>query len=221
MPRPAAAPPTRTTVADLLAALGDIPPDRVRLVPTPGTATERDVLAVHDREGRLCELVDGILVEKAMGFHESRIAFVLGGFLFVFLREHDLGIVAGPDGLLKLATGLIRIPDLSFVSWDRLPGRKSPRVPIPRLTLDLAVEVLSKGNTRAEMARKLREYFDADTRLVWFIDPRKRTVRVFTSPDDSVVLKDGDTLDGGDVLPGFALPVSTLFDEAGRQAPGA
>ena len=216
MTRTAAVPTPRTTVAELLESLGDIPPDRVRLAPLPGTATERDVIEVHDREGRLCELVDGTLVEKAMGYQEGELAFVLISYLGAFLRQHNLGIAAGPDGVLKLATGQVRIPDISFVSWDRLPGRKRPKTPIPRLPIDLAVEVLSPGNTKAEMARKLREYFEADTRLVWFIDPRSRTIRVFTDPDQPIVLKDGDTLDGGNVLPGFALPVCELFDVATR-----
>ena len=211
--------PARTTVADLLAAVGNVPPERVRLVPAPGTATARDVLEIHDREGRLCELVDGTLVEKAMGYQEGQLGFVLMGYLWEFLKRQDLGIAAGPDGMLKLTTGLVRIPDISYVSWDRLPGRKRPTAPIPRLPLDLAVEILSKGNTKAEMARKLREYFEAGTRLVWLIDPKRRTIRVYTTLDRPQVLGEGDTLDGGDVLPGFALAVTTLFDEATRDAP--
>lgn len=216
MPRTTTKSPIRTTVADLLSALGDVPPNRVRLVPTPGTATERDVIAVHDREGRLCELIDGILVEKAMGFQESLLAGILLMHLNNFLLRHNLGIAAGPDGTLQLTTGLIRIPDVSFVSWDRLPDRRLPQSPVPRLPIDLAVEILSAGNTKAEMDRKLREYFDADARLVWIIDPRRRTIRVHTMPGRPTVLRDGDSLDGGMVLPGFILAVSTLFDQAAR-----
>ena len=66
-----------------------------------------------------------------------------------------------------------------FHSWNRLPGRESPKEPIPDLAPDLAVEVLSEGNTKAEMTRKVREYFDAGVILVWLIDPRKRTAQVF------------------------------------------
>lgn len=65
---------TAVTVADLLHQLGDIPPERVRLQPIPGTATEADVVAVHDREDRLCALVDGVLVEKTIGYYESYIS---------------------------------------------------------------------------------------------------------------------------------------------------
>jgi Uma2 family endonuclease len=200
------------TIADLLAELGDIPPHRVLLRPYPGTATEQDIIDIHARHHkRLCELVDGVLVEKAMGFEESMLALLLGSFLINFVRQHDLGIVAGADGTLRLRPGLVRIPDVSFVSWARLPERRSPGKPIPDLAPDLAVEVLSKSNTLQEMERKLREYFQAGVRLVWYIDPEARTVEVFTAVDWSTMLDESQTLDGGDVLPGFALPLCELF----------
>ena len=72
------------TVADLLDRLGGVPASRVRFVPTPGTATEQDVIDVHDRTNRLCELVDGVLVEKVMGFDESRFSVLLATFLVAF-----------------------------------------------------------------------------------------------------------------------------------------
>jgi Uma2 family endonuclease len=122
---------TAVTVADLLHQLGDIPPERVRLQPPPGTATEVDVVAVHSREDRLCELVDGVLVEKTMGYYESYIAATLIRLLGTFVVEHDLGIVAGADGMMRLALGLVWIPDVSFVSWEKLPGRRLPRQAIP------------------------------------------------------------------------------------------
>ena len=219
MPRAVAAPPAPRTVADLLdvvKGLGDIPADRIRLHPTPGTATERDVLEVRRREGRTCELIDGTLVEKVMGVEESRVAVVLIFFLESFLSQNDLGIVTGPDGTLRLTTGLLRIPDVAFIAWDHLPGRKLPPRPVPRLPLDLAVEVISKGNTRAEMERKLREYFDAGTRLVWFLYPKDRTARTYTAPRRATRLTQDQALDGGEVLPSFRLPLRTLFDRAVR-----
>ena len=111
------APPAFETVADLLEALGDIPLNRVRIQPPPGTATEDDVIAIHAKEKRLCELVDGTLVEKPMGYDESRLAMEIGSILVVFLRQQDLGTVAGPDGMMRLFTGLVRIPDVWFVRW--------------------------------------------------------------------------------------------------------
>ena len=219
MHRPAADTLSSTeTMADLLRRLGRIPAHRVRIRPSPGTATERDVLAVERREGRICELVDGVLVEKVMDYGESRLAFELITYLGIFLREHNLGTAAGPDGLLKLTTGLVRVPDVSFVSWARLPGGKIPSQPIPKLPLDLAVEIISKGNTPAEMSRKLREYFKAETRLVWFLYPKTKTARVYTAPTTWVEVGEDGALDCGDVLPGFRLPLRELFARANREA---
>jgi Uma2 family endonuclease len=208
------------TVADLLEQLGGIPPARVRLQPAPGTATEQDVLAVYRREKRCCELVDGVLVEKTMGFYESRLAMLLGHFLEDFMERHDLGVVAGEAGMLRLTAGQVRIPDVSFISWDRLPNRELPAEPIPDLVPDLAVEVLSEGNTEQEMRRKLREYFQAGVRLVWYVEPADRTVTVYTRPSRARRITEDQTLEGGAVLPGFTLPLRTLFARAGRRRPG-
>jgi Uma2 family endonuclease len=70
------------------------------------------------------------------------------------------------------------------------------------------------------MERKLREYFENGTQLVWYFDLKARTVTVYTSPDQCTVLHEADTLDGGDVLPGLILPVRTLFERASRRGPG-
>jgi Uma2 family endonuclease len=199
------------TIADLLKRLGNIPASRVRLYPAPGTATEKDVIKVLDRENRPCELVDGALVQKPMGYEESEIAVTIIVLLGSFVRRHKLGIVTGPDGSIRLFPGLVRIPDVAFASWDCFPGRKRPKAPIPDLAPDLVVEVLSKGNTKAEMNRKLREYFEAGVRLFWMVDPTKRIVRVHTAVDQSVLFAEDQSLDGGAVLPGFVLPLSELF----------
>ena len=211
------APSTTRTVADLLEHLGGIPPYRVRLHPTPGTATEQDVIDILAHEDRCCELIDGVLVEKAMGWYESRLAIVIAYFIESFLDDHDLGVVAGEHGLLRLFPNQVRIPDVSFISWEQFPDRKLPADPIPGLYPNLAVEVLSQSNTEKEMRRKLREYFAAGTQLVWLVDPKARTVRVYTSPRKSKLVREDQTLDGGDVLPGFQLPLRKLFVRAGRR----
>jgi Uma2 family endonuclease len=201
------------TFADLLDQLGDISPRRIRLYPPPGAATERDVIELHDRGKGLYELVDGVLVEKIMGYPESFIALEIGSQMRNFAKQHQLGVVAGADGMLKLAAGLVRIPDVSFVPWDQFPKRKIPAKPIPRLSPKLAVEVLSEGNTEKEMARKCREYFAAGAELVWLVDPGSRTVRVYTSPEDYTALTEDQQLDGGTVLPGFTLNLRELFGD--------
>lgn len=219
-PGPPAAPPF-DTVADLIASLGGIPADRIRLRPPPGTATEQDVLDVADHEERLCELVDGTLVEKPMGFRESVLALFLAELIGGFVRARNLGIVGGADGPLKLRARLVCYPDISFVSWARIPGGRMPTQKIPPLGSDLAVEVLSESNTRAEMERKRGEYFAAGGRLVWIVDPDDRTVEVYRpgQPVRKLAAAD-DALDGEDVLPGFTLKLGYLFAEFDRAAPG-
>jgi Uma2 family endonuclease len=206
------------SVADLLHHLGDVPAGRVRLEPVPGTATEHDVVTVHDRENRLCELVDGVLVEKVMGFDESRFAVFLTACLVNYLNQHDLGAVVGADGMMRLFPGQVRIPDVAFISWKRYPKGKRRRGEIPTVAPDLVVEILSKGNTPKEMKRKLEEYFQAGVRLVWYVNPAARTVRVYTGPKRSVLLNEAQELSGGAVLPGFTLSIREWFTEAQRSA---
>jgi Uma2 family endonuclease len=198
-------------VAELLEHLGNIPARRVLLKPPPGRATERDVIRFRDRDKRLCELIDGTLVEKTMGYAESYLAAELVRLIGNHVVENDLGIVTGADGMVRLVQGLVRIPDVAFVSWKHLPDRVVPRRPIPELAPDLAVEVLSEGNTPGEMQRKLRDYFLAGVEMVWCVDPERRVVDVYTSPDHSTTVTEKETLTGGAVVPGFALPLASLF----------
>ncbi len=212
-------PSTPETMADLLKRLGGIPPRRVRLVPAPGTATEADVLALERRYNRLFELVDGVLVEKAMGYRESLLALWLGSKLLDFVTRHRQGLVAGADGMLRLSLRRIRIPDISFISWSRLPGGKIPKKPIPNLAPDWAIEILSKSNTAKEMAIKRRDYFAAGVFLVWEIDPEDRTVTVYTDPKQGQSFDSSQTLTGAPVLPGFKLSLKELFGELDNAAP--
>lgn len=199
------------TLADVLRQLGGVSPRRIRFRPAPGTATEQDVVKIRDRERRLFELVDGVLVEKVMGYWESMLAAELLRLLGNFVARHKLGALAGEAGMLRLSPGLVRIPDLSFISRARLAQHRRARQPILPLAPDLAIEVLSEGNTAREMARKVGEYFASGCRLVWLVDPRDRTVAVHTSAARPIVLTEKQTLIGGDVLPGFRLPLRKLF----------
>lgn len=204
--------PPEQTMADIIAALGDVPLDRIRATPLLGTATEKDVIRLRaSPERRLFELIDGFLVEKAMGAKESILAMQIGHLLLVYVDEHDLGVVLGPDGMLKLFPGRVRIPDVSFIPWEQIPEQQWPDTPIPEIPPDLAVEVLSPGNTPGEMTLKIREYFQAGTRLVWVIDPKKQNARSYTSPESSQLVGKSGSLDGGEVLPGFRLPLPSLF----------
>lgn len=205
------------SLADLVERLGGVPLDRIRFHPAPGTATIQDVIDIQEREGTTCELVDGVLLEKTVGLQESRLAVYLAGLLNNFVIPNNLGIVTGADGTMEIMPDLVRVPDVAFTDWDRIPGRRQPTAPVPQLVPNLAVEVLSESNTPNEMAVKREDYFEAGVELVWEIDPVKRTVAVFTSPTDPVMLGPEDSLDGQTVLPGLVLPVKQLFAELDRQ----
>lgn len=209
--------PTDWTLADMLTHLGGIPLERIRTYPPLGMATQEDVLQSESRDRRICELIDGVLVEKTMGYLESLVAAMIIQRLGHFVETHDLGIVLGPDGTLRILPNQVRIPDVCFISWNQFPNRELPEDPILARAPDLAVEVLSKGNTEGEMRRKLHDYFTAGVRLVWYIDPRSRTAKVYTSEDQCTEFDEQQSLSGGEVLPGFELPLEELFAKAERQ----
>lgn len=210
------APPEPETLADIIDHLG-VPSSRIRWNPRPGTATEEDIFTVRAQFDRICELVDGILVEKGMSYRASFLGTYLLETINQFVRAGNLGLVTGEAGLLRLMSGLVRIPDVAFVAWKRIPGGAVPIEPIPGLVPNLAVEILSPSNTAKEMARKRREYFQVGVELVWIIDPATRTVEVFTSVDQSTLLDESQSLDGGTVLPGLIVALADLFAELDRR----
>jgi Uma2 family endonuclease len=201
------------TAADVVERFGAIPLWRIRSVPAPGTATEEDVVAVEDREDRLCELVDGILVEKVMGAYESYLAMFLGRLLGDFVAEHDLGVILGEAGMLRLAPGLVRIPDVAFLSWQRFPGRRISRESVWGLAPDVAIEIISKSNTPKEMSGKLVEYFTAGAQQVWYVYPDTCEVRVYAAPDACTTFAAPQTLVATGPLAGFQLDLRALFAE--------
>lgn len=204
----------RLSAEEWLRDLGDVPPHRIRMIPYPGTATEADAVRVSETEC-LCELVNGTLVEKVMGTPESSLAFILIGWLAPYLRQNPIGMGHSPDGMFRMLHGNIREPDVAFTRRDRMPN------PLPQVggwCPDLCVEILSPDNTRAEMAIKRKEYFDSGCQLDWEIDPRKKTATVFTADDAGTQT---NTLEGGTVLPGFALPLAQLFAEYDAAMPPA
>jgi Uma2 family endonuclease len=212
----ALASPPINTLADLLDRLGGIPADRVRFNPVPGTATEQDAIDSRRRFGVLCELIDGTLVEKTMGLYESMLAIIIAGFLRDFVAARKLGIVAGADGLYRVAPDQIRLPDVSYTSWGRLPADFRDHA-AGDLSPDLAVEVLSPSNSPREIARKRADYFGGGTKLIWVVDPATRTVAVYVDlVSEPTILTEDQSVDGGTVLPGFSFSIGKMFAEADR-----
>ena len=140
----------------------------------------------------------------------GRITTTVAGYLRSFVAEHRLGIVSSNSGfVLARDPDVLLGPDVAFVRADRLPPDEDR---YPDLAPDLAVEILSPSNTGPDVEDKIREYLAAGVPLIWLVDPRRRTVRVRAADGTDHLLTEADELDGGDVLPGFRLPVARLFE---------
>ena len=216
LPEPIAAPTGPATVAELLETLG-VPASRVRLHPPLGHATEHDAAESKHLHGAICELVDGTLVEKPMGFYESSLGMILGGFWHAYLTNHPIGFVVGESGAARTIPRRVRMPDVGFYSWSHFPGRTLPAGGVLDMAADLVVEILSPSNTRTEMEQKRREYFASGTRLYWEVLPETRQVRVFTDVNTHTLLGENDSLVGEPVLPGFVLSIQEWFNRAGNR----
>ncbi len=208
--------PKYETFADVLDRVGNVPPHRVLLNPPPGTATELDLLDSTYTGDRGCELVNGVLVEKTMGFREDYIATNLIFLFRLFLQTNNFGAVAGSQGLLRFKIGLVRVPDVTFIRWDSVDDTdeiENPDGAFLEVAPDFVVEVLSPSNSTNEMSMKLDEYSKAGVKLVWYVDPDRKEVAVFPNAKAAakkIVGVEG-VLDGGTVMPGFRLPVKEIF----------
>ena len=129
-----------------------------------------------------------------------------------FVRAHSLGVVFGAETGFKIASDpdTVRAPDLAFVRRERIPAGGIPKEFWPGAP-DLAVEVISPSDTYTEVEEKVNDWLDAGTRLVLVLNPRTRTVAVYTSRTNVTRLTEADLLTGGEVLPGFTCRVAELF----------
>lgn len=204
------------TFADHLVLLGGIPADRVHADPPPGSATIDDWIAANDH-GDVCELVDGTLVDRPMGFYESLLASCLIAHLYAASDKGRLGVTSGEQGFIRLGESQVRAPDVAFFLRANLPEGRLPSERVPAICPDIAVEILSSSNTMAEMAQKRKEYFQGGCRLVWMVDPGARNVAVYRSPLQAEIVGWDSYLFGGDILPEFRMLVSDLFNEVDGQ----
>lgn len=200
------------TFADHLVLLGGIPADRVHCEPPPGKATMADWVAAAQR-GVACELVDGTLVDRAIGFYESLLASCLIARFVLASDNGRLGVTSGEQGFIRLGETQIRSPDVAFFLRANLPDGQLPTERVPAICPDIAVEILSSSNTIAEMAQKRREYFQGGCQLVWMIDPAARNVAVYRSVLEFEIIGLDSYLQAVKILPSLRLRVSDLFDE--------
>ncbi|HEX9581588.1 MAG TPA: Uma2 family endonuclease [Gemmatimonadales bacterium] len=160
------------------------------------------------------ELVRGKLVPVSpAGDRHAELAAVVTGALFAFVRPRHLGVVHVEAGyILARDPDTVRGPDVAFISRERRRVARGQRGFVSGAP-DLAVEVRSSDKPFAELQAKGAEYLEAGTRLVWLVDPLSQTVQVHEPGRAPRVLAIGGVLDGGDVLPGFTLPLAELFAE--------
>jgi Uma2 family endonuclease len=159
------------------------------------------------------ELIEGVLYEVSpSSMKSSAIAVRIGSALLTYVDAHQLGFVTGADGGYTLShhPATVVAPDVGFVRQSRC------RVGIPEkgfcpIPPDLAVEVISPTDPRADIRRKQALYTQAGVPLVWWVEPEARTVTVYRPNQEPQVLSESATLDGGEVLPGFSLEISTIF----------
>lgn len=165
-----------------------------------------------EKGGVRYELLEGEVVEvPGAGALHSLIVLLVSKLLDRYASEEDLGLVL-PDGsayILSRHPDLLRIPDVSFVSWDRVPEEGVPEG-FWHTAPDLAVEVVSPHDRAEDIHDKVHEYLGAGCRLVWVLWPRRRTVSAY-SPDGMREIGPDNILDGGEVLPGFQVRVADLF----------
>lgn len=166
-------------------------------------------VTLPENADRLFEYVGGEIVEVVSNQYPSQIAVRISGFIFMYLLQHDIGYLSGADGGYQVA-GERYLPDVGFISKNRQPepchDAYNPNAP------DLAVEVLSPSDNPHDVRVKVINYLAAGT-IVWVVDPEQKHVEVCESGQPVKTVKFDETLDGGDVLPGFTLVIKDIFPD--------
>lgn len=169
--------------------------------------TDEELLALP-KDGCKYEVVDGELVKMSpAGLRHERVIMRLAGHLVPYVIAHKLGDVVGSNAMYVLPSANKRSPDISFIP----AGTLDRNAVFPDGAPALAVEVLSPGDSRSYMAKKVVDYFRGGVRLLWIIDPRKRTATAYRSPTDRREIGVDGELDGEDVVPGFRVKLAELF----------
>lgn len=173
------------------------------------------VLDVVVDTNKVAETTDDQAEEKNMaGARHSGVGTRLIIKLGRYLEDNEIGAVYGPDATFKLGTK-DRLPDVSFISSARIPPGGEP-IGSWGIAPDLAVEVISPNDVYDQVIGKVGEYFAAGVRQVWLITPEYKTVTVYHSPAQSVILFENEELTSADLLPGFRCPISDLFKQPKR-----
>jgi Uma2 family endonuclease len=177
----------------------------------PATMTAEDLLRLNIQDKR-SELVRGrLVVREPAGLAHGVVASRIGERVAGFVRTHALGVVVAAETGFTLARDpdTVRAPDVGFIRADRVPN------PIPRgyaqMAPDFVVEVLSPDDRPGEVLAKVADWLRAGTRLIWVVDPVRRSARAYRADGTELFVPDDASLDGEDVLPGFTLPLAAVL----------
>ncbi len=180
----------------------------------PALITAEEFMWMDDSEGVRAELIRGVICEMGgTGIVSSAIAGKFVFHLLYFVTPRRLGIVGTPDGAVRLERDpdTVRIPDAMFISTDRM-AREEYRDVFVEVIPNIAVEVKSRTDSVAQTHDKARMWHSHGVPLVWAAYPETRTIDVHRADGSVTTLTDADTLDGGEILPGFSVAVSDIFD---------
>jgi Uma2 family endonuclease len=161
--------------------------------------------------GQPYELVHGKVVEVSPAAGESpEVGAIMVSHIVSFVMRNRLGKVTNAEGGYWLNEHTLRAPDVGFYTWekDKLHTDRDKYRPFPP---DLAVEVVSPSDRAEAVQEKVQLYLRAGTRQVWVVFPQNRTVTLHHADGSARTLSADDSLDGGDLLPGFTLPVADCF----------
>jgi Uma2 family endonuclease len=164
--------------------------------------------------GERHELVKGELRTVApSGFDHGAVMFNLGRRLANYVAEHKLGVVVGGETGFRLMKepDTVRGADVAFVAASRIPASGRPATYFEGAP-DLAVEILSPGDTVAELEEKVDDYLAAGARAVWVVNPRRRSVTIYRPRENPTVLRDDASVTAEDIVPGFSCRVADVFD---------
>jgi len=185
-------------------------PTYVPRMSPPALLTADELQHVYVPDKRV-ELVRGLLVVRELpGMRHARVAMDLALALGAHVRAAALGRVYAEAGF-KLASNpdTVRGPDIAFISRGRIPDPEPTG--FAGFAPDLVVEVISPGDRAGEVLAKVADWLSAGTRLVWVLDPARRVARVYRADGTEQILTADESLDGGDVVPGFSCPVGEIF----------
>ena len=174
--------------------------------------TAEDLLKMPD-DGFRYELVKGELRQIAPAGHEhGSIVMNISAPLALYVKKHKLGrVYAAETGFyLQRQPDTVRAPDVAFVSQERLKDVESggffPGAP------DLAIEVISPSDVYSEVEEKVAQWLEAGTQMVVIVNPKQRTARVHCSLTEIKMLTEADILEGGELIPGWTLPLREIFE---------